>query len=165
MDIGSYFIDVSSLPDNAQGFVQLLFLGGTYGYILCFASNLISDGSELLLLVPSMAGVIGSVVLPVLGAVPDGCMVLFSGLGPGAQGKYWIIKLLTFYLFLCVAADFISLLNISDWYCCISFYLKSCHAINLCRTIECWHWNFGGIYDHALDDAMVSKHPWWACEY
>jgi hypothetical protein len=87
MDFGEYFVDVTTLPDNTQGFVQLLFLGGTYGYILCFASNLISDGSELLLLVPSMAGLIGSVVLPVLGAVPDGCMVLFSGLGPGAQGE------------------------------------------------------------------------------
>jgi hypothetical protein len=31
------------------------------------ASNLISDGSELLLLVPSLAGVVGSCVLPVLG--------------------------------------------------------------------------------------------------
>lgn len=87
MDIGSFFVDVKSLPETPAGFVQLLFLGGTYGYILCVASNMISDGSELLLLVPSMAGVIGSVVLPVLGAVPDGCMVLFSGLGPGAQGK------------------------------------------------------------------------------
>ena len=87
MDIGSYFVDVSSLPEGPTGFVQLLFLGSTYGYILCFASNMISDGSELLLLIPSMAGLIGSVVLPVLGAVPDGCMVLFSGLGPGAQGE------------------------------------------------------------------------------
>lgn len=27
---------------------------------------------------------LGSVVLPILGAVPDGCIVLFSGLGPNA---------------------------------------------------------------------------------
>lgn len=26
----------------------------------------------------------GSVVLPILGAVPDGCIVLFSGMGPNA---------------------------------------------------------------------------------
>ena len=83
---GRYFVEVKDLPQTTEGLVQLLFLGGTYGYILCFASNLISDGSELLLLIPSMAGLIGSVVLPVLGAVPDGCMVLFSGLGPEAQG-------------------------------------------------------------------------------
>ncbi len=30
---------------------------------------------------PSLAGLVGSIVLPVLGAVPDGMMVLFSGLG------------------------------------------------------------------------------------
>lgn len=46
---------------------------------------MISDGSELLLLVPAVAGVVGSVVLPVLGAVPDGAIVLFSGLGDDAQ--------------------------------------------------------------------------------
>jgi hypothetical protein len=85
--INNFFVDVTSLPHTTQGFVQLLFLGGTYAYILGYASNLISDGSELLLLVPSMANLIGSVVLPILGAVPEGCMVLFSGLGPGAQGK------------------------------------------------------------------------------
>ena len=42
-------------------------------------------GSELLLLVPSLAGIVGSVVLPILGAVPDGAIMLFSGLGPDAQ--------------------------------------------------------------------------------
>ena len=52
---------------------------------VCSASNMISDGSELLLLVPAVAGLVGSVVLPVLGAVPDGAIVLFSGLGDDAQ--------------------------------------------------------------------------------
>jgi Ca2+/Na+ antiporter len=70
---------------DGYGFVQLLFLGGVYGYILMFGSNMIKDGSELLLLIPSLAGVVGSIVLPVLGAVPDGAIVLFSGLGPDAQ--------------------------------------------------------------------------------
>jgi hypothetical protein len=46
---------------------------------------MLSDGSELLLLVPSLAGIVGSVVLPILGAVPDGAIMLFSGLGPDAQ--------------------------------------------------------------------------------
>eukprot|EP01031_Cornospumella_fuschlensis_P038326 gene38326-46576_t len=81
----SFFIDVTALPDDFYGFVQLLFLGSIYGYFLMYASNLISDGSELLLLVPSWSGLIGSIVLPVLGAVPDGCIVLFSGMGPNAQ--------------------------------------------------------------------------------
>eukprot|EP00440_Ansanella_granifera_P060138 gb/GFBE01065179.1/.p1 GENE.gb/GFBE01065179.1/~~gb/GFBE01065179.1/.p1 ORF type:complete len:584 (+),score=169.39 gb/GFBE01065179.1/:1-1752(+) len=52
-----------------------------YGYILFSAANLLSDGSELLLFIPEAAGLVGSVVLPVLGAVPDGMMVLFSGVG------------------------------------------------------------------------------------
>lgn len=80
-----FFIDPKDLPDDAYGLAQVLFLGAVYGYVLFNASNLISDGSELLLLVPSMAGIVGSVVLPVLGAVPDGAIVLFSGMGPDAQ--------------------------------------------------------------------------------
>lgn len=67
MELSKLFIDVKSLPQDNYGFFQLLFLGGTYGYILMYASNLISDGSELLLLVPSLAGIVGSVVLPILG--------------------------------------------------------------------------------------------------
>eukprot|EP00730_Choanoeca_flexa_P013326 TRINITY_DN5196_c0_g1_i1.p1 TRINITY_DN5196_c0_g1~~TRINITY_DN5196_c0_g1_i1.p1 ORF type:complete len:583 (+),score=148.80 TRINITY_DN5196_c0_g1_i1:29-1777(+) len=69
------------------GFVQVLFLMCAYGYVLFFSSNLISDGSELLLLVPSLRGIVGSVVLPILGAVPDGAIVLFSGLGADAQSQ------------------------------------------------------------------------------
>ena len=71
--------------DWGWGMVQVLSLMAIYGYILFYASNLLSDGSELLLLVPSIAGIVGSVVLPILGAVPDGAIMLFSGLGPGAQ--------------------------------------------------------------------------------
>merc|ERR1719215_263027 len=56
-----------------------------YGVVLYQSSNLIADGSELLLLIPSLAGIVGSIVLPILGAVPDGMMTLSSGLGPGAQ--------------------------------------------------------------------------------
>lgn len=67
------------------GFVQVLLLLFVYGGILFVASNLIADGSELLLLVPSLRGIVGSVVLPILGAVPDGAIVLFSGLGANAQ--------------------------------------------------------------------------------
>jgi len=61
------FIDPSELPSGGGGFIQLLFLLVVYGYNLFTASNLISDDSELLLLVPALAGVVGSCVLPVLG--------------------------------------------------------------------------------------------------
>ena len=74
-----------SEPDWYWGLVQVLCLMSVYGYILFYASNMLSEGSELLLLVPSLAGVVGSVVLPILGAVPDGAIMLFSGLGPNAQ--------------------------------------------------------------------------------
>ena len=54
------------------GLTGLLWLFLSYGYALYFAANMIGEGSELLLLVPSMAGLVGGVVLPLLGAVPDG---------------------------------------------------------------------------------------------
>lgn len=63
------------------GNTGLLWLFLSYGYILYRASGLISEGSELLLLVPSLAGLVGGVVLPLLGAVPDGAIMLFSGIG------------------------------------------------------------------------------------
>lgn len=59
----------------------MLWLLLSYGYVLYEASGLISEGSELLLLIPKFAGLVGSVVLPLLGAVPDGAIILFSGLG------------------------------------------------------------------------------------
>jgi len=37
------------------------------------------------ILVYFVTGIVGSIVLPVLGAVPDGAIVLFSGLGSNAQ--------------------------------------------------------------------------------
>ena len=50
----SLFIDPAELD-----LIPLLFLFAVYGYILFNASNFISDGSELLLLVPAYAGVVG----------------------------------------------------------------------------------------------------------
>ncbi len=70
--VSDYFIDPQALPAGTSGLVQVLFLAAIYGYALLTASQLISDGSELLLLVPALAGVVGSIVLPILGAVPDG---------------------------------------------------------------------------------------------
>ena len=69
---------------------QLLFLGSVYSYVLFQGSELIASGSELLLLVPSMAELVGSVVLPVLGAVPDSVMVIVSGIGPNASKEIFV---------------------------------------------------------------------------
>eukprot|EP01065_Artemidia_motanka_P033595 TRINITY_DN405_c6_g1_i1.p1 TRINITY_DN405_c6_g1~~TRINITY_DN405_c6_g1_i1.p1 ORF type:complete len:617 (+),score=218.20 TRINITY_DN405_c6_g1_i1:94-1851(+) len=90
--LGKLFIDVDLLPglrdaDNPDighatwdihGFIQLMFLGACYGYVLFTASGFISEGSELLLFT-SFKDIVGSVVLPILGAVPDGAIILFSG--------------------------------------------------------------------------------------
>ena len=76
--IGKMFVDVSQLPNDTDGLIQVLFLGSVYGYILFNASNMISEGSELLLLT-SAKDLVGSVILPILGAVPDGAIILFSG--------------------------------------------------------------------------------------
>ena len=59
MGLSDFFIDVALLPDDGYGFFQLLTLGCIYAYLLFYASNMISDGSELLLLVPSVAGLVG----------------------------------------------------------------------------------------------------------
>lgn len=74
---------------------------------------MIATGSELLLLIEEMRDVVGSVVLPILGAVPDGAIVLFSGMGPNAQEEVAIgvgalagstIMLLTIPWFLSILA-------------------------------------------------------------
>lgn len=39
------------------------------------------------MLIPSMAGLVGGAVLPLLGAVPDGAIMLFSGLGSRAKAQ------------------------------------------------------------------------------
>mmetsp|Transcript_23489 Transcript_23489/g.65201 ORF Transcript_23489/g.65201 Transcript_23489/m.65201 type:complete len:561 (+) Transcript_23489:139-1821(+) len=70
-----------SIDPADVGVTGLVWLFFSYGYALFYSANLIGEGSELLLLVPSMAGLVGGVVLPLLGAVPDGAIILFSGLG------------------------------------------------------------------------------------
>jgi Ca2+/Na+ antiporter len=72
---GSPLVEMHSAP-------QIIMQTCLYGYILFVAANIIGDSSELLLLVPEYASLVGSIVLPILGAVPDGMMVLFSGQGP-----------------------------------------------------------------------------------
>jgi len=72
---------IPSIEPSEVGVTGLLWLFLSYGYVLYYASNMIGEGSELLLLVPSMAGLVGGVVLPLCRVVPDGMIILFSGLG------------------------------------------------------------------------------------
>jgi len=78
MSFPSPFIPVDE-PLEEMNVSQLFFLTAIYAYVIFQASGFISDGSELLLLIPSVAGLVGSIVLPILGAVPDGVMMMFSG--------------------------------------------------------------------------------------
>jgi Ca2+-binding EF-hand superfamily protein len=78
----TFFID----PDSMSP-LQLLWAFVSYGYVLFISADMIGDGAELLLLIPAYKDLVASVVLPILGAVPDGMMVLFSGLGPLAAAQ------------------------------------------------------------------------------
>lgn len=46
---------------------------------LCF--DILIDGAELLLDLGLPASIIGGVILPLLGAIPDSAMIVFSGVG------------------------------------------------------------------------------------
>eukprot|EP01051_Picozoa_sp_SAG22_P004704 SAG22_NODE_259_length_13477_cov_10.020407_14_plen_132_part_00 len=82
---GCLFVDVDTLPENAYGMIQLLFLMAAYGTVLFYGANMIGDGAEDLLKLDAWKPIVGPIVLPVLGAVPDAAIVFFSGMGPGAQ--------------------------------------------------------------------------------
>ena len=77
-------MDALFVDPKGLDWAPLMFLFAAYGYILFRASGMISDGAELLMLVLS-PGLVGGFILPVMGAVPDGLIVLFSGIGPDAQ--------------------------------------------------------------------------------
>lgn len=106
--------------DESDAWAPVFVQSGLYMYILSIAANMIGDGAELLLLVPEVASLVGSIVLPILGAVPDGMMVLCSGLGDPllAQDKVKVgvgalagstVMLLTLPWFLSVLAGRVSI--------------------------------------------------------
>ncbi len=62
--LNGVFADPANMT-GVTGGVQMFILLLAYGYVLAVAASLISEGSELLLLVPSLTGTVGSIVLPV----------------------------------------------------------------------------------------------------
>jgi len=60
-----------------------------YGIVLGFGAKILSDGSEEMLeLFPKWGTVIGALLLPILGAVPDAAIIIASGaLGSDPQGQ------------------------------------------------------------------------------
>ena len=74
-------------PDAAEmDFPALIFMMAVYGYILMMASQTISAGSEMLLLMYG-PGIIGGLLIPILGAIPDCAIILISGLGDGTKSE------------------------------------------------------------------------------
>ena len=70
-------------PD-CEGLGASVFLNCVYGYALLTAAGFISDGSELLLEILS-PGLVGGLLLPILGAVPDAAVIIASGLGASKE--------------------------------------------------------------------------------
>eukprot|EP00792_Barthelona_sp_PAP020_P007537 TRINITY_DN3149_c5_g1_i2.p1 TRINITY_DN3149_c5_g1~~TRINITY_DN3149_c5_g1_i2.p1 ORF type:complete len:449 (+),score=128.41 TRINITY_DN3149_c5_g1_i2:66-1412(+) len=68
-----------SFPEGGSIFGNV-FLMAVYAYILSKGSNWIADGSERLTVVLD-PGIVGGFLLPVLGAIPDAAIILFSCLG------------------------------------------------------------------------------------
>ena len=62
--INGLFADPATMTGVTGGF-QMFILLCAYGYVLAVAASMISEGSELLLLIPSLTGTVGSIVLPV----------------------------------------------------------------------------------------------------
>jgi Ca2+/Na+ antiporter len=74
-------------PDMADASVSAqIFMIAVYGYILLKAADIIGDGSEILGKMYG-AGIVGGLVIPMLGAVPDGMMILMSGMGGGTRAQ------------------------------------------------------------------------------
>ncbi|XP_002987555.2 sodium/calcium exchanger NCL1 [Selaginella moellendorffii] len=63
----------------STGVAGNIFLLIVYGFLLLKAAQFLSEGSELLLLVLN-PGIIGGLLLPILGALPDAILILVSGL-------------------------------------------------------------------------------------
>jgi len=72
-------------PDEMK-LAPLFLMMALYGYILCKASAVIGDGSEMLMLIFG-PGIVGGLVVPLLGAIPDCAIILISGMGEGSRAE------------------------------------------------------------------------------
>jgi len=81
------FIDPNTLPDDGYGSFQLIFLLVVYGLIVIFSSILMATGSELLIFIPAISGVVGSVIIPIIAQIIDAFIIIFSCIGSNAQNE------------------------------------------------------------------------------
>ncbi|GMH20483.1 hypothetical protein Nepgr_022324 [Nepenthes gracilis] len=84
--LSPFFSSTSGSCDETYGFMPCtstvignLFSISVYGFLMFSAQKLLSDGSELLLEILG-PGIVGGLVLPILGALPDAMLILVSGL-------------------------------------------------------------------------------------
>jgi Ca2+/Na+ antiporter len=78
--MGAFGLPVGTLVGGEGQFFLML----VYGFILFRAAVFIGEGSEKLLLLYG-PGIVGGLVIPILGAIPDAAIVLVSGLQGNAQ--------------------------------------------------------------------------------
>lgn len=120
-------MSVITINPSEVGGVGLIWLLVSYGYVLLKASLFISEGSDLLLLVPSLAGFVGGTIIPLLGALPEGAIMLVSGLGDVDKAQLTLsigigtlagstIMLLTVPWILCVYAGRVDIVRSSPAY-------------------------------------------------
>jgi len=116
-----------TINPSEVGGIGLIWLLLSYGYVLLKASLFISEGSDLLLLVPSLAGFVGGTFIPLLGALPEGAIMLVSGLGDLDKAQVTLsvgigtlagstIMLLTVPWILCVYAGRVDIVRSSPAY-------------------------------------------------
>ncbi|GMH24932.1 hypothetical protein Nepgr_026775 [Nepenthes gracilis] len=84
--LSRFFSSTSGSCDETYGFMPCtstaignLFLIIVYGYLMFLAATFLSNGSELLLEILG-PGIVGGLLLPILGALPDAMLILVSGL-------------------------------------------------------------------------------------
>jgi hypothetical protein len=110
--------DKDNLYPCSENIVGQLLLMLFYGVILMCGAKLISDGSELMLeLFPAFGTVIGALLLPILGAVPDAAIILVSGLGDPAQAQAQVavgVGTLAGKHYYCIITKY--------YYCCFSLF-------------------------------------------
>ena len=139
-----------TIDPEEVGTTGLLWLFLSYGYALFYAADLIGEGSELLLLVPSMAGLVGGVVLPLLGAVPDGgTYYLYCFNCIECQTRQRSVPSLVFFFKSKLAHTFILFSSYSYY----SFF-RSWIERGGPRESQRRNRSLGGIHHYAFDDSL-----------
>lgn len=86
LELASLFLDPASAAAGGLGVLQVAFQVVFLAAPLVYGAKLMADGADLLTLTLD-ATFVCAVVVPLLGALPDAFIILFSALGPDAQAQ------------------------------------------------------------------------------